>query len=104
MHYNYSTKQRSKKNEKYYWNALRRWIKWLYEHQDFQSVQKYREEESVAYENLCKTLSPKQQEFLNEYEEKSSLRQAMENGKLYARGVKIGALLMLEIFNTDLGE
>ena len=70
----------------------------------FQSVQKYREEESVAYENLCKTLSPKQQEFLNEYEEKSSLRQAMENGKLYARGVKIGALLMLEIFNTDLGE
>ena len=70
----------------------------------FQSVQKYREEESVAYENLCKTLSPKQQEFLNEYEEKSSLRQAMENGKLYARGVKIGALLMLEIFNSDLGE
>ena len=70
----------------------------------FQSVQKYREEESVAYENLCKTLSPKQQEFLNEYEEKSSLRQAMENGKLYARGVKIGALLMLEIFNTDLGK
>ena len=70
----------------------------------FQSVQKYREEESVAYENLCKTLSPKQQEFLNDYEEKSSLQQAMENGKLYARGVKIGALLMLEIFNTDLGE
>ncbi len=69
--------------------------------QIFQSTKKYREEESAAYETLRKTFSPKQQEFFNDYEEKSIFRQTMESEKIYARGVKIGALLMLEIFNTD---
>ena len=70
----------------------------------YQFLKEYRNEESAAFDLLQATLSPKDFDLVNDYEEKSVTRQAIENRKLYARGVKIGALLMLEILTTRFEE